>query len=497
MHTITRSITLTVVFAILLAASTLSGFIPQRANFANDYQHQLFISWMERGGFDPRTPASLSQRAIKISYAVPGSIQRVEVECEMQNNRIVTLREIVPQSKIRTAMPDTENQYRYFLELILYRLNSDQDFFLRDLLLDLQISLSWNGEEIIPEDSLSFLRDKERFVWREFKFTSVGETDYKYLGRLYNDEYLEFIFPGPLHLVELFNASQRKEHYSLDIDSLRNERGSDYYALTSSYKYGTDISSTGRSSSIASSPYSPQAPDRNLPMREYIEAYRNQIWGREMLHNKVSNTESFLSGEFPYHSLSQSRSLYELKTPPFNNNISADIQLIKKSYSDGIAFEALENFTINSGKNVQLPTGETILLTDLNDQDIEIIAPYINQLLTMHRVMGSRLLNFLLIPADVPTILVLRDPERWVTEFDSYTDLILMLSYYWEKRTVYFKIEQVKKVNNYIEMNGLLVARDPVTEKFDFAEVRFALDRHYRIDLAMLSLYTNIKTEEE
>ena len=109
--------------------------------------------------------------------------------------------------------------------------------------------------------------------------------------------------------------------------------------------------------------------------------------------------------------------------------------------------------------------------------------------------MGTKLLDFLLIPAPVPTTLVIRDPERKVMMLDSYTDLILMLSYYWSDRNIYFNIDSVKKVNNFVEMSGSLVAHEKDKEHFDFAEVLFALDENYRIDLAMFILHTAVSRE--
>jgi hypothetical protein len=186
-----------------------------------------------------------------------------------------------------------------------------------------------------------------------------------------------------------------------------------------------------------------------------------------------------------------------LTAPPFRENITPNLELIRKELKDGVMFDTLTDFDIDENGIATLITGDRISLSELNDQEIEIITPFLNQLNAMHRVMGSRLINFFLIPADVRTIFVLRDPDRSVSEFVSYTDLILMLSHYWKGRIVHFGIERVKKVNNYIELDCLLVGVCHDSGKSDFAEVKFALSKSFRIDLAMMTLHTNVEPIEE
>ncbi|MBW6515362.1 MAG: hypothetical protein K0B81_01940 [Candidatus Cloacimonetes bacterium] len=451
---------------------------------------------MKRSGFDHRSPANISHTLIKITYNDPTNNDRVIIACSLKDNSIVSLSEMISSNVVQTNLPQIEMEFRHYLEPLLYRINSDQSFFVTDMLTGLNISLEINGEKFDLDDGTDALINRERFFWHSFSFSRIDEGSYKYSTQLNGIGVLDIIFPDLTELSNSLISLTKREYYSADIERLKEERGTAHYLVPSSQYYAQPPISGSRIP-IPAYTYQPIVIDRNMPIRDYIDTYRDNIWGREMLYNKISNPEYFLSQEFPNHQLSRNQNSYELKTIPFNGNISADIQLIKRNIKDGITFEVIADYTIDSNKSVKLSTGDTIKTTDLNEQEIEIISPYLSQLITMHRAMGTKLLNFLLIPADVPTILVLRDPERTISEFTSYTDLILMLSHYWEERTVYFRIEQVKKVNNYIELHGFLAASKSNRDDFDFAELRFALDKSFRIDLAMMSLYTNITIDAE
>jgi hypothetical protein len=226
-------------------------------------------------------------------------------------------------------------------------------------------------------------------------------------------------------------------------------------------------------------------------LSQFINKYRDNHWGREVLHNKITDPYAFLKQEFPKHTVQKTNNLYQIETADLFN-LSANLQLIANRLKDGVAFQNTEQYTVDANQTVHLPTGDLISLSELNQSDIEIIAPFLNQLIAMHRGLGTKLINFLLIPADVQTFFVVRDPERLVYEFASYTDLLLMLSYYWQDHQLFFNIERVKKVNNYIEFEALLLAKSSLSENFDYAEVKFSLDREYRISVAMIVLHTNV-----
>jgi hypothetical protein len=232
----------------------------------------------------------------------------------------------------------------------------------------------------------------------------------------------------------------------------------------------------------------------SLSVRQLVEKYKNHQWSREILHNKIKDPEKFLKNEFPHHKMVKEKNIYKFSVEECNN-LSASFHIALRETKDGLYFLNTEAYSVNEGNVVCLPTDDYVSLSELNSEEIEIVAPFLNQLLTMHRVVGTRLINFLLLPAEVRTMLVLRDPERTVYEFSSYTDLLLMLSHYWEGRILYFNIDKVKKVDSYIELEGLLLAKKSDCNVFDYAEVKFSLDKDYRISVAMVILYPEVAQE--
>lgn len=496
MALIRRKYLLMLLIAVCLSICNVSGFIPQRDNFINNYQYQLFSSWIQRGDFDPHSPANLSHKLIRISYYDRFNDLSVTVEFDLDKERIVNAREVVPSSVIETVIPNIEVHYRYYLEVLLFRLNSDQCFYSRDFLTDMQIAMTWNNEELSPEVFSSAFIDRERLAWQEIHFEELADGSHRYKVKTAEETSFELIFPNYKSLPDLVNLARKKEEYSVELAKVKKEVLPQPPVSTIAYHYEPEEMKKP-SSAYSLIPTLPPArlPDRHMPLREFIETFRNSNWGREMLHNKIADPEHFLAKEFPHHQMKQSLSSYELLTSPFQENISGNVILNKRPLRDGVAFEAAEHYEVHNDKSISLLTGDILFLNELSDSEIDIITPYLAQLIIMHRVIGTRLLDFLLVPADVPTTFVLRDPDRWVSQFSSYTDVILMLSHYWQDRTVYFQLERVKRVNNMIELNGFLAAVNHNEDAFDYAEVKFSLDSSYRIDLAMINLYTNLSKE--
>ena len=80
---------------------------------------------------------------------------------------------------------------------------------------------------------------------------------------------------------------------------------------------------------------------------------------------------------------------------------------------------------------------------------------------------------------------------RKLFELESYADLLLLLNNFWQDRTVYFSILDVKKVNGFIEFQSYLIAHNAEDGISDIAEIQFHLDSEYRIDLIMMVLHPN------
>jgi hypothetical protein len=229
-----------------------------------------------------------------------------------------------------------------------------------------------------------------------------------------------------------------------------------------------------------------------LSLKEYINKNWDKKQSRELLNNKIKNAMIFLQNEFPEHDTYKEDNIYYLTNQPYDR-FYCSIYLDVFHNHDGIEISPYENFEIRN-KNLVFSDGESIDLSNLSSTEIEKISPFLPHLIYEHRAVGTRLLNFLLIHDDVPTTLVLRTDERELFEIDSYAELLLLLSNYWSDRNIYFSLTEVKKINNYIEFKGILVAEDPGQEKHDMAEIRFHLSKNYNIDLIMMVLHADISS---
>jgi len=124
----------------------------------------------------------------------------------------------------------------------------------------------------------------------------------------------------------------------------------------------------------------------------------------------------------------------------------------------------------------------------LSRTEIESIAPFLSQLMYEHRAIGTKLFNFLLINDTVPSTLVLKEKTKKLYEFHSYSSLLKLLNNYWQGKKVYFNINDVKKVNGFIEFKTYLVAYDRNSGKKDMAEIRFQLSKDYKMKYIMMFL---------
>ncbi len=485
-----------VMSGILLLLCSLNGFRPGLHNFASTYQYQMFQSWMRRGNFSADAPSRLSANTIKSDYKSYDNNLSVNVEFDIQRGLIVQVREAIDSVVTDSSLSSQELKYRKYMESLIFRLNCDQYFYTKDYADELGIKIGVDGASFDENISREYRRVKPESI----TFNQFSESKYYYQFD-YQGLSWEFIFPEITFMDTKISKQKEKESKYLiedllfqpriktEVDVADKEDEAESYQVIFQPEFEVDepkkiAESLGRAVSPA-----------GKTMSEYIAHNKNQRWGRELLYNRISDYKEFIKNEFPHHNYTEQNKNIALSTGKFRDTISADLSLERIQLRDGIDFRPFGNFSISDNRTVTLSTGEMLDLNELSLNEVYEIVPYLNQLLAMHRVIGTKMVNFLLIPADVPTTLVLRDPERDVIEFSSYTNLILMLSNYWQGRTVYFNLETVKKVNNYIELSGFLAAENAGQELLDFAEVKFALDLEYKIDIAMMILHTNVSRE--
>ena len=97
---------------IILCAANLYSFEPQRADFINSYQYNLYQSWLNNAKLDSDFPAGFtSEKVVKIFKNNEG--REINVEYDWQNWKITSQREIVPSqaSQLRNQLSMTEHYH--------------------------------------------------------------------------------------------------------------------------------------------------------------------------------------------------------------------------------------------------------------------------------------------------------------------------------------------------------------------------------------------------
>ena len=481
-----------IVVAICSSMATLLALYPDRGMFVNEYQFDLFNSWLKRGDFYPYGGAKLAKEYIIVDFEKRDDSGEVPIYFHLEGDKIVVQKEIIPYDCIAYDS-ETEFDYRFYIEQLILRLNTSHIEFAKDFIKDLSAEISIPGISTEKEvfDEIERLMEGERFQVTKVDFRSISEQKGEYEVTFSNDFTFKVKFPTLTLLKQKYPSLQKRATPVIAPKKIERVVSKPIVDELPIYIEDKEIDIK----SIQTITQGMKLPEEELTVREFIEKYKECHWSREILHNKIKDVDAFIRGEFRYHNIDKKRDFYELTTEEFRN-ISSNLQIRVSRATDGVYFDNTDGYSITQGNIVSLPTDDHIMFEDLSAEETETVAPFLNQLLAMHRVGGTRLINFLLLPADVRTILVLRDPERTVYEFGSYTDLLLMMSHYWENRVVYFNINKVKKINDYIDLEGILIAKSPNDEEFDYAEIKFSLDRDYRISVAMMILYPNTKEED-
>ena len=486
----------------------LHPFRPSMDNFKNEYMEQVFKSWIRQGNYPYDAPAKLSHYSIHLSYSRQHDPTTVEVLFDLDNGKIASLRELVSCSVLsEKENTDIEKGYRFLLESFLFRLNTENPLFLEDFMSAYSINLVISGSQQI--ESINNLYDPKNIGARyypEAVFFARSDSDYYLYEILFSNQLKLRISLPEEKLVKSLTSSYLLLNYTHQVKQSWTDESNDFKQLVD--KQPSGIETIVSSNYYPISDYPPYSTNisirspisktisKDLGITDFFYTYHDHHWGREMLHNKIFDPYEFLSTEFPNHAITIQSGNIKLTTPLYNKVFSADIVLTLNQIVDGIIFDSSADFRIEGDKTVILATGESISLSALSKQEADMVAPFLNQLVTMHRVIGTKMINFLLIPADIPVTVVFRDQVRAVNHFDSYTDIVLMLSHYWSEAVVYFSIDTVKKVNSFIEISGSLIAQYGGSNFYDFVEVRFSLDKNYRIDIAMLVIHSNLSDDE-
>lgn len=443
-----------IVLFIVLLALNLEAFEPQASDFENSYQFNMYQSWLEKGEFKPNFPGDFSVKKIVKYYETEK--RTITTEFDWENWKIYQQRELIPAAEeFKLNFP----QSAAMLESFIYRLNCAKPDFLRDYASNSKIQCS-KGDVIM--------------LWNMFKSERVTLDSLHYgsqkgsilLTLFINQKEISILFPA-----NVIDISRLRE-----FEQVADSPASSYRDNLAEWDYSTTLTKI--------------EPDNLI---EFIRMHKDTSQIRELLHNKIDDVGEFLQNEFPQATFEQDGTIYYLNSGMFNESIYSSILTQSKKSEDGVDIYPLNDYKV-SENNIQLPSGELIPTSGLSKYDMNLMGERLPHLIYEHRALGSKLLNFLLIHADVPTTIVLNGEDREIFDLPSYANLLLIISKYWKDYKVYFNMDEITRIEGYIEMKGTLLGVPPNSTNNEMAEVRFHLNKEFKLDLIMLSLYIDVKS---
>lgn len=511
--------------AFLLLCPNLSAFDPGENNFQTKYQYELYKSWLSRGKFKTHFPASFYKEKVVKTFLDENN-RSVLVEYDWEEHRIAAQRE--PAGYLFF----TGNANRIwaiikYIEGFIYRLNTQNQQFLVDYVDFGKMEIYYSDlSGTLALDKLWTDFDQERV---RFQPIEIDQTESTFIFSLipFKGNTIKLGFPMDFDLQEEY-AKITKLEKEISTQTILKEYSSVQPDV--SYLQEAEISAeelvSEETKVIIKDPVSketeelistyvlppktyleePEQPLKPKPvvndyaalpnigdlnLAEYIQHYISKKQNRELINNKVTDPLAFLKKEFPGWELTPKDDIYRITHPPLRDEFHCDLKVKFEITKDGIDILPASDDYYFLGKYMIFSGMEKIDLRNLSESEIDQIAPFIPQLVYEHRSLGTKLLNFLLIHDNVPTTLIVQTVERKLFELESYADLLLLLNNFWQDRTVYFSILDVKKVNGFIEFQSYLIAHNAEDGISDIAEIQFHLDSEYRIDLIMMVLHPN------
>ncbi|MCF7911406.1 MAG: hypothetical protein K9M99_02675 [Candidatus Cloacimonetes bacterium] len=486
-----------IIIILVCLGTTAFGFAPQRRDFNSEYQYRLYKSWLARETVAIDLPARITADYVKrnLKFQESGEAQVVYI---WDNWKITSQREDLP------AMLPFSN---YETELIiagelLYRLNCRHRIFVEDYLERLPVSITYRGlRSSFAIDSLFAHYSDTRLPLDKLHPVINNDKLVQLILQMTNGDELIIIF-DELNQYPTAHIQLEKYEETIDINHLPDDfsRHSEEIATWYPPKIELKIPELKVPDIEPVYPQTDSTADISIPKYEkkllnWVESNLTTAWGSEMMNNKIPNIAEFLQNEFKEHSLLIKGDHYNLSHTPFTGNLKSNLYL-QINDNEGWSIKASDDITILD-KKVTIAGFEEFDLSDLEGYDVQVIAPYLPQLLMSHRVMSSRLAGFILEPDIAETTLVVHGSSRHIFELASYRDLLLMLGNFWKDRIIYYNIADFRLINGYIEFKGYLAAENPQTGRYDLAEIRYRLDDDYTIVIAMVVIFPDLAAQYE
>ena len=484
---------------VLMVVAGLWSFVPQRRDFASEYQYRLYRSWYARQIAQKELPARITHDLIE--RQIKFADEDVEVVYIWDNWKIYrqweNLPDWLPYSNFQTELSLAGE--------LLYRLNCRHSLFAVHYLNSIPVELSYDnyiGETAV--DSLFARYSGQRLMITNLHPVTEQDRLTKIILVMQNGDELTLSF-GDLSNIDSLLKEMKSYEWNFAQDKLPDDFKTDtpdivfvperkvYTEMEIEIIEAEEIIEESPYKDIIQQPADSLLTDYEETLLAWIDQHQDTIWGSEMLNNKITDIGSFLQQEFPEHSMLIKDDTYNLFHKRFQKNIPADLYLKVKENS-GWSILASEDVTLN--KKLAVVSGyEDFDLSALDDYEAECISQFLPHLLISHRVINSRLAGFILQPDMIGTTLVVNGSERKVYSMRSYHDLLLLLGNFWKDRTIYYTVNDFRIIDGYIEFKGYLAAEDD-SHNYDLAEIRYRLDEDYMMVLAMMILFPEQSSQE-
>jgi hypothetical protein len=459
---------LEILVVLIIVSLDLFSFEPKISDFSSQYQFKMYESWLEKADLKTNYPAGFTKNKIVKSFSKDGKM--IFVEYDLKNRKIENQRESLPFALLLQSDFKVQNYIEY-LESFIYRLNTDKIEYLMDFVDLKEVKIGYSAYENKTALKVLF-RDfiNQRVEVEPIEFLSIEDG----IGFSIQTQkkVITIVFPADLDVAKLLEEKRTK--FSRKIPK-KDEAKEEKITIVQPSNITVEI---------------PKKSLKTGTLLSYIDVNFAKPPSRELLNNKVKNVRKFLTDEFPNHEISFVADKFYLKSKKSADGLYADMKLEVVFGKDGVDIYASTDHEIRENKLI-LNRRETIDLSKLSPTEIAAISTQIPSLIYEHRSLSSKLLNFLLVHDNVASTLVIYGEEREVYEMESYANLLLLLHNFWKNGEIYFSITDILRKNGNIEFEAILTCQNGAEK--DVAEVKFHLDKDYKIDLIMMILHPEKK----
>lgn len=457
-----------IIFFIFVFFNKLLAFNPLSGNFADDYQYQLFRSWIDFGQFPSDNPAFMSKNEIISSYH-NSKKDSVTIIFSMKKELIIGMSEM-----FQNPFPKNKDwlEYQNEIGMFLFRLNTDSPNYLIDLMKDKKFSIQFQG--LKSRDALLKIKTVQKKSVVHLKNILIEDSLKPKVTLKTNIGVIElFLNKSPDLILETSMKKQRNFSAKKEIKTRKIQ--------VPKKQVQTKKMSSGMFNDLQ---------DKDLiGLEKYIIEHKNDKIYNQIMNNRIKDLKNFVKDNFKINEeINFVEDKIIIRRKRFKD-FSADLVFRFEKDDDGYYLYPDNEFKMQ-GNNLIIDK-DRVKFFQVEQAEINKIIPAISEMILLHRTIGTKLFNFLIHNDQANTLLILNGKKRKTFHFRNYATLLLLLNQYWENRVVYYKILSVKKVNNNIEIESALISQNQAIS--DFASIKMQLNHNFKVDLIQVSLFPEIK----